>query len=300
MLVIRERSVIGGKGAPSPESAEEARLEEWAHRLSVPRHRTWHRRENRWVQRELARAFEAAGFDVRLQGEYENVVAVPPGASGEALPFVTAHYDSVPFSPGADDNASGLAVMLECARVLGRASERVGFVAFNAEEDGLLGSRDFVRSGVEALPCAVGSVHVLEMVGYRRRPLGEAQSLPFPWLPARLKTPDFLGLLARGATNRLVDAALHSTAAPNLRVLGAKTWGPLHRLFPDLARSDHFPFWNAGLAALLWTDTGNFRNPNYHRPSDTPDTLDYAFMREVAELIGALIVAERRARGSPG
>jgi hypothetical protein len=81
-------------------------------------------------------------------------------------------------------------------------------------------------------------------------------------------------------------------------VLGAKTWGPLYRLFPDLARSDNFPFWSAGLAALLWTDTGDFRNPNYHRPTDTPDTLDYEFMRDVAQLVCALIVAERRANGS--
>ncbi len=102
-----------------------------------------------------------------------------------------------------------------------------------------------------------------------------------------------MGLVAKGATNRLIDAALDSKAAPKLRVLGAKTWGPLHRLFPDLARSDHFPFWNAGLSALLWTDTGNFRNPNYHRPSDTPDTLDYAFMRDVAELVCALVSLPR-------
>ena len=71
-------------------------------------------------------------------------------------------------------------------------------------------------------------------------------------------------------------------------LVAAKTWGPLHRVFPDLTRSDHFPFWNAGLPAVLWTDTGNFRNPNYHRATDTPDTLDYGFMREVAELICAL------------
>jgi hypothetical protein len=293
-MLIRERSVVTAEGTTRPSTPEEARLGEWTRRLAVPRHRILHRRQNRWVGDELARAFEAAGFAVRFQGEYGNVVALPRGASGEKLPFVAAHYDSVPFCPGADDNASGLAVMLECARVLGDREEKVGFVAFNAEEDGLLGSQDFVRSGLEALPCTVGSVHVLEMVGYRQRNAGESQPLPFPWLPDRLKTPDFLGLVARGATNRLVDAALDSAAAPNLRVLGVKTWGPLHRLFPDLARSDHFPFWNAGLSALLWTDTGNFRNPNYHRPSDTPDTLDYAFMRDVAELVCALIVLERR------
>jgi hypothetical protein len=299
MLTIRERSERAVSTYASADSPERERLREWTHRLAIPRHLTLHRRQNRWVGEELARAFEAAGFAAHFQGKYGNVVALPRGASGEVLPFVSAHYDSVPFCPGADDNASGLAVMLECARVLGKSGEKVGFVAFNAEEDGLLGSRDFVERGVAELPCALGSVHVLEMVGFRRRePAGE-QGLPFPWLPARFKRPDFLGLVAKGATNRLIDAALASEAAPKLRVLGAKTWGPLHRLFPDVSRSDHFPFWNAGLSALLWTDTGNFRNPNYHCPSDTPDTLDYAFMRDVAELVCALVVAERRASGSP-
>jgi hypothetical protein len=52
-----------------------------------------------------------------------------------------------------------------------------------------------------------------------------------------------------------------------------------------MGRSDHLPFWNAGLPAVLWTDTGNFRNPHYHRASDTPATLDYAYMRDVAELV---------------
>jgi hypothetical protein len=275
-------------------------LREWTERLAVPRHFSMNPRQNRRVGEELARAFEAQGFVARFQGGYRNVVALPKGVEGERLSFIAAHYDSVPFCPGADDNASGLAVMLECARVLGTARERVGFIAFNAEEDGLLGSKDFVRSGLTELPCALGAVHVLEMVGFRRRGTSDEQALPFPWLPARLKAPDFLGLVAKGATNPLIDRALASSAAPSLRVLGAKTWGPLYRLFPDLARSDHFPFWSAGLAALLWTDTGNFRNPNYHRPSDTPDTLDYEFMRDVAQLVCALIVAERRANGSPG
>jgi hypothetical protein len=298
MLTIRERAERGAAGVQPLLAPGVDRLREWTERLAVPRHFSRHHRQNHWVGEELARAFEASGFVAQFQGEYRNVVALPKGADGEKISFVAAHYDSVPFCPGADDNASGLAVMLECARVLGAAKEKVGFIAFNAEEDGLLGSRDFVRSGLDALPCELGAVHVLEMVGFRRRGISDAQSLPFPWLPERLRTPDFVGLIAKGATNRLIDRALASPVAPSLRVLGAKTWGPLHRLFPDLARSDHFPFWSAGISALLWTDTGNFRNPNYHRPSDTPETLDYEFMRDVGELVCALIAAERPASGS--
>jgi hypothetical protein len=178
--------------------------------------------------------------------------------------------------------------MLECARVLAQSDQQVGFIAFNAEEDGLLGSRDFVTNGLPTLPCQVGVAHVLEMVGFCARS-ASAQDLPLPWVPAGLKVPDFIGLIGKGRSNAVVDCANRSVAAPELRLMAAKTWGPLHRLFPDLIRSDHFPFWSAGRPAVLWTDTGNFRNPNYHRSTDTPDTLDYSFMREVAELLSAVV-----------
>lgn len=239
----------------------------------------------------MAEAFTAAGLAVQLQGRYRNVVALPRRASGAGFTLIAAHYDSVPDCPGANDNASGLAVMLECARVLAgtEPGSRVGCVAFNAEEDGLLGSRDFVTHGLPALPRVVEAVHVLEMVGFRSS-VGEAgQELPLPWVPASLRVGDFLGLVANGRSNSLVDSAVGSSAAPGLRLVTAKTWGPLHRLLPDLTRSDHFPFWRAGLPAVLWTDTGNFRNPNYHLADDLPHTLDYGFMTEVAELLCATV-----------
>lgn len=250
-------------------------------------------RENAWVREELASAFERCGLVVRLQGQYDNVIALPRHDDGSPLTIVAAHYDTVPNCPGADDNASGLAVMLEIARVLSSSPARrsVGFIAFNGEEDGLVGSRDFVEHGLACLRRPIRLVHVLEMVGFRRSS-SERQELPLPWAPERLKTPDFIGLLTNGASNDAVDRAMGCSAAPRLRLLGAKTWGPLHRLLPDLTRSDHFPFWNAGARAALWTDTGNFRNPNYHRVSDTPETLDYAFMTEIAELLSTLLARE--------
>lgn len=267
---------------------EEARLRRWVERIAVPRHRRANAYANAWVQREVADELERQGYDVRIQGVFDNVVALPPRRSGP-LTLVTAHYDSVPHCPGADDNASGVAVMLECARVLASSrtgADNVGFVAFNAEEDGLLGSRDFVANGLSALGGEVRNTHVLEMVGFRAA--AKAQRSPFPWTPRALAIPDFIGVLTKGRSNAISDRAVRSAAARDLRVVAAKTWGPLHRVLPDLARSDHFPFWNAGLPAALWTDTANFRNPHYHRPSDTPETLDYGFMRDVAELLCAV------------
>jgi Zn-dependent M28 family amino/carboxypeptidase len=270
---------------PQAGAPDEVRLRQWVERLAVPRHRHANARNNAWVRDQVATALRNCGFEVQIQGCHRNVVAFPPGAE-RPLVAVAAHYDGVPHCPGADDNASGLAVMLECARVLA-ASGRTGstaFLAFNAEEDQLAGSRDFVANGLKELPWSIRLVHVLEMVGFRSA-AAPPEKLPFPWTPACLKVPDFIGLIAKGPSNRAAARAATSSAAPGLHVVAARTWGPLHRWFPDLSRSDHFPFWSEGLPALLWTDTGNFRNPNYHRASDTPDTLDYRFMREVTELL---------------
>lgn len=277
---------------PRPEcSPDQQRLSNWVKRLAVPRNALANAASNRWVRDELAGELERCGLVVRTQGRWQNVVALPRG-TGRRRPVVLvgAHYDSVPDRPGADDNASGLSVMLECARLLARsqAEVSVGFVAFNGEEDGLLGSRDFVDRGMSELGLAVRVAHVLEMVGFRDQAAGP-QHLPLPWIEASRRRPDFLGLLGKGRSNKMVDEALASVASPRLRVLGAKTWGPLHFVFPDLRRSDHFSFWRRGLPSVLWTDTADFRNPNYHRASDTADTLDYGFMRDITGLLTTLV-----------
>jgi hypothetical protein len=66
----------------------------------------------------------------------------------------------------------------------------------------------------------------------------------------------------------------------------------VERAFADLNRSDHAPFWKAGIPAIMWTDTSEFRNPHYHRETDTPDTLDYDFMAEVTRLALARAVSQ--------
>jgi hypothetical protein len=98
---------------------------------------------------------------------------------------------------------------------------------------------------------------------------------------------DFIGLIANQASRKelarvLACARSMPTAPPTVAL---QTWLGSERLVPDLHRSDHAPFWGAGVPAVMWTDTAEFRNPHYHRPSDTPDTLDYPFMAAVAALL---------------
>jgi hypothetical protein len=269
--------------------AEEAWLRGWVARLAVPRSRRFEPRANRAVESLLAQTLADLGYRVRVEGAMRNVVASPPGEHGP-LPLVAAHYDSVPASPGADDNASGVAALLRCARDAARLGAPARFVAFNAEEEGLLGSREFVASGL-CDELGVREAHVLEMVGFRARgpatqraPAGVGMLVP--------SVGDFLGLLANAGSRAALGPALRAArqgSGPAVRSL--EVFFGLERRLPDLLRSDHAPFWATGLPAVLWTDTAEFRNPHYHQRSDTPDTIDYGFLREVGDLLLATVRA---------
>jgi len=283
MLKVRE--VPEGEGSVAPHAELEQRLRAHVRTVAIQRHRRAQPKENRTVAEYIARELEALGFRVDWHGPLANLVALPK-AVGTHPALVAAHYDSVPFSPGADDNASAVAVLLEAARAAAAAGADVGFIAFNAEEEGLMGSRDFVASS----PITPRVVHVLEMVGYTDRRRG-SQRRPV-YLPIRIPdVGDFLGVIANGKSaaelERVREAARRLPANPRLLTLDTR-FG-VERLLFDLLRSDHVPFWKRGIPALMWTDTANFRNPNYHRGSDTPETLDYEFMTRVCLLLCATL-----------
>lgn len=282
MIFIKDRKVTCPHPdlLPRGEGDMTVRLRMLVERLAVPRHRIAEPAANAATRAWLIGAFQELGLEVSVQGQFQNVVALPRGAKRVTL--IGAHYDSVPGCPGADDNASAVAVMLEAAKALVGAP--VGFVAFNAEEEGLLGSFDFVEHGLPTLGVQVDGIHVLEMLGFQNSGAPLAK-LPLPWTPECVKRCDFIGVIGKAASNDDVERTLASAAAPELKVVGARTWGPVHVVMGDITRSDHFPFWLAGLRAVLWTDTANFRNPHYHRPSDLPETLDYEFMARVTELL---------------
>lgn len=268
------------------------RLRSYVDMLAFPRHYVAEKKANVRARDLLLRLLESFGYNPTLQGAYDNIVATSSGTKDGPLLLLGAHYDSVPGCPGADDNGSAVAACLECARLL-KANQIDGtmIVLFNREEDGLLGSRDFVTA---RSPGVIAEAHIFEMVGFCTRAAG-SQRMP-PGLPgvAAPDVGDFLGLLANRCSNDLAEnlLALASTYVPSFPVLALKIYLGIEKYFGHLLRSDHAPFWEAGIASVMWTDTSEFRNPHYHLVSDTPDTLDYGFLSNVTQLALARAVSQ--------
>jgi hypothetical protein len=129
------------------------------------------------------------------------------------------------------------------------------------------------------------------MVGFRdRRPNSQKNPLPMIQAPT---TGDFLAVIANqgGLVDRIIEVA-GSVTVPvvGLVIPEGLPLPAIQQISPHLLRSDHAPFWEKGIPAVMWTDTSEFRNPHYHQPSDTPDTLDYEFMAEVAKLLVEVVV----------
>lgn len=275
------------------------RLGEWVAELAVPRSYFGEPAANRRIARRVADGWLAAGLAVSETGSYGSMMARLPGAGGEDPPavIVAAHLDSVAGSPGADDNASGLAALLTIGEVLAaaRSSLPLALVAFNAEEDGLLGSRELAPVFAAASP-PPRVVHVLEMIGYRD-PAPGAQRPP-PGLPIPLPAcGDFLGLVGdRAAADSLRHALGLSIAlagSPPVIVLEVERGVGLAH--PLLRRSDHSPFWQVGVPAVMWTDTAELRNPHYHLSSDLPESLDLDFLTGVTRLVLLTAMADAAA-----
>ena len=257
------------------------------------------------AERYLTQTFQSLGLTVTHQsfegmgGSYRNIIATrsPSGSAARHSPdsplpplVVAAHYDTVSHSPGADDNASGLAVMLEAARLVRATPLRrpIRFIAFCLEEEELLGSRAYaaqLRTDGDALHGAL----VLECVGYASTE-PQSQVTP-PGLPIVVPTTgDFLGIIGNETSTALVHAVAGAgkQAVPELKTLSLIVPGQ-GELFPDTRRSDHAAFWAHGYPAIMLTDTANFRNPHYHQPTDLLATLNLEFMARVTRLLVAAV-----------
>ncbi|MGK7924601.1 MAG: M28 family peptidase [Spirulina sp.] len=199
--------------------------------------------------------------------------------------LIGAHYDTVPGSPGADDNATGVAVLLELARIFSRDPPKnpLQLIAFDLEEFGLEGSRHYayqLYQKKEPLRLAIS----LEMLGYFDA-TPNSQSYP-PGLqyfyPDR---GDFIALL--GNLRTIPDMiSLHHHFRKNQI---SCQWLPIPfrgKILSDTRRSDHAPFWDAGYRGIMVTDTSNFRNPHYHQPSDRFETLN---LEKLAAVLRGLV-----------
>lgn len=253
------------------------------------------------AERYLIHYFKDIGLDVRRQ-EYKyrnyniaNVIACSQKHSlANKYYVIGAHYDSVPETYGADDNASGVAVLLELARytMQEKISLPICFVAFTAEESPTFGTRHqgskvFVKSVIEKKDQILGSI-ILEMVGYT------SNEQDYPIVLKRMGYPskgNFISIVGNRNSKKFSQSIFQSFKE-NTRLPVETLFVPLNGwLLPATRLSDHAPFWDAGLPAVMITDTAFFRNPNYHTFHDTHDTLDYFFM---AELVKSLLITLKK------
>lgn len=206
----------------------------------------------------------------------------------EEIVILGAHYDTVEETPGADDNASAVAVLIETARLLrGRSFRRtLRFAAFTCEEPPHFYT-DTMGSGVYARGCHARGERIvgmlcLEMVGYFTSEPG-SQRLP-PEIPRLLRPAfprrgDFLAAVGNLRSWRLCwrfrRGFKRATRLPLFSIC-------LPESVHSIRLSDNSSFWDFGYPALMLTDTSFLRNPHYHSRSDTPETLDYERMAQVA------------------
>lgn len=218
--------------------------------------------------------YAAAGVKVR------NISAIKPGSAspGEII-VIGAHYDTFN-NPGADDNASGVAGLLELAEYASAKTygRTLKFIAFVNEEPPFFGG-DGMGSAVWTKAAAkkkenIKAALVLEMIGYfTEKRLSQRYPPPLgPFMPDR---GNFIAQLSNGSSRKLaarIDKVFRAATELPLRTVS------LPALAPDAEYSDHRSFWRAGYPAVMFTDTSLYRTPHYHRPSDLPDTLNYEYM----------------------
>jgi len=244
-----------------------------------------------------------AGTNMYSELSGVNLTAVKPGEESSNALVIEAHYDTVWMSPGADDNSASVAALFELARVLKdyRLKHTVILAACDMEEIGFIGAAQLVKQLADAYKLQ-GAI-VFETMAYTSKQ-SNSQSMPprfgliYPGQAERLKRRNFVGdntvviyhnnakSLAAGFSESLVhiagvDSVLLLRAPGDIPVLGRILQLFFNSLIKQFYRADHYPFLQAGVPAIQITDSANFRNPNYHKMTDTSDTLDYEHLAEI-------------------
>lgn len=245
-----------------------------------------------YVRQQLERWGTVATHEFAFRAKtYQNLILDLPAISADTnlSPIIVgAHYDAVPGTPGADDNATGVAVLLELAQTFSDRPLKypVRLVAFDLEEYGLLGSKAYA-SYLKAEGQSIRLMLSLEMLGYCD---STPNSQSYPDLIKNFY-PDcgnfiaLVGNLAAIADLIRLSRAIEGQGTP-CQFLPDPSSG---KWIPQTGFSDHYPFWQQGYRAIMVTDTAMLRNPHYHRPTDTIETLDFDFFTGVCQsLIAAL------------
>ena len=250
------------------------------------------------AERYIGEALRALGHDVaRLNYEAQGVdsanleVTIAGGDRAGEIVLAGAHYDTVPGSPGADDNASGVAAIVELARLLrgSKPARTIRLVAFVNEEPpfffwGEMGSKVYARAA-RRRGDDIRVMLSLEMLGCYSDEKGSQGYPPLlgHFYPAQGNYIAFVSNLRSRRTLRSVFAAFRAASDFPAEKLAAPA------LVPGIAWSDQLSFWREGYPAAMVTDTAFHRYRHYHQPTDTPEKLDYERMAQVVEgLAGTL------------
>lgn len=252
----------------------------------------------------VSQNFTAMGYAPRRQGftymkeEVANIIAGDENPGGYYI--LGAHFDTVPGTPGADDNASGVAVLLEAARLARNLTppRPWAFIGFTCEEPPAfatpaMGSRVYAQQARRQNAKILGML-CLEMVGYYSQ-TPHSQSLPLPLkLMGYPTTGNFIGLVSDRRSRPLMDrlaAAIKGACRLPAVTLSVPLKG---HILPEVRLSDHASFWDEGYPAIMLTDTAFMRNPNYHGPGDVMEHLDLEAMTELT--LGLVNFIEREGR----
>lgn len=210
-----------------------------------------------------------------------NLVAEKTGTTKpEEIVVVGAHYDTVPITPGADDNASGVAVLLALARELSAAKpgRTLRLVAF-ANEEPIYFQTEFMGSRVYSRGCKKRGERIvamlsLECLGYYTEEK-RTQKYPFPLSMVYPSTGNFVAVVGNRESKKLVKQVTKSIKTS--RTIPCESIA-MPDVLPGIGWSDHWSFWQEGYPAVMLTDTALNRNPHYHRAGDIPATLNYEKM----------------------
>jgi Zn-dependent M28 family amino/carboxypeptidase len=255
------------------------------------------------AERYISNEFKEMGYSVELQEvplpeySYNNII-VRYGDSSQGKPIVVvgAHYDVCDHLPGADDNASGVAGLLELARMLRVLKPALPFavemVAFALEEPPYFATED-MGSAIHAEHLKAKNISVklmisIEMIGYYSEK-SWSQFFPNPILYTIYPHKgDYIAAVARPNERREIQkfkSAFLTMSKTDIYSINAPTF------VPGMDFSDHRNYWKYGWPALMLTDTAFYRNTNYHKKEDTADRLNYQKMKEVVEGLYAATVA---------